>query len=699
MLLNPKNPFKRIFLLILFVLIGVFTYKDFGISMDESGNRDTAFINLNFIAYKFDFDSTFIERHFKSPRELPSLDDYVEEKMGRNEHGPLFSIISFVIERIVHYPSSIHEIDEKDAYQIYHLVLHFYFLIGIACFYSILKKRVRIENIAILGVLMLYLTPRIFAESFYNSYDIAFLAAYVINIKTLIMLMRQPSVKNLALHSLCTAIAIDIRIMGIVMLPITFVVGALTTFSQPLTKQVRFVIYFTIYLLGTSLITYIFWPWLWISPVDHFKQAFRIMSHIPNYETWNLYFGQEFSSKNVPWHFTLGWILVTVPVINILLFFVGVFGVLKKLIKHPFCLKIANDQNQDLLILLLFLGPILATIIFHSNLFDGWRHLYFVYPCFIYIACIGIEFLKANFTRQKLVKILYISIIISLGSNALWIIKTHPYQNLYFNFLVPGDLLSKFDLDYWGLTNAKAIREILAADHRPIIKIAQIGNPAFFDYLRILDKKGERSRVYATHHPEYADYLINTYRWVRKDPSGGYPGFHFFRHIFVDGKPVSAVFQRDSVATIDIPKLGEPIYFTKDSPASKYLLGVGGASQIGEGWSFPEGWGVWSNARHAKVLVPIPLEDFNTLAISLILLQSLKNHGEIEIYVDGKLAQDLVGCDKGNQELRIPKSKLNIQKGFIEIIFNANKLSSPFELGLSADRRLLGVGLQSVRFN
>ena len=57
-----------------------------------------------------------------------------------------------------------------------------------------------------------------------------------------------------------------------------------------------------------------------------------------------------------------------------------------ELIKKDANIRIADNlwrgkkELQDLIFFLTFSIPIFITIILYSTLYDGWRHLYFIYP-------------------------------------------------------------------------------------------------------------------------------------------------------------------------------------------------------------------------------------------------------------------------------------------------------------------------------
>ena len=51
-------------------------------------------------------------------------------------------------------------------------------------------------------------------------------------------------------------------------------------------------------------------------------------------------------------------------------------------------------------------------------------------------------------------------IFLSLTVNTYNIIKLHPYQNIYFNFLFEKKANELFEIDYWGLGNIEALNFI-----------------------------------------------------------------------------------------------------------------------------------------------------------------------------------------------------------------------------------------------
>ena len=90
-------------------------------------------------------------------------------------------------------------------------------------------------------------------------------------------------------------------------------------------------------------------------------------------------------------------------------------------------------------------------------------------------------------------------------------VKYHPYQHLYFNFIAGKDYSKVFDTDYWGLSYKEGIEYILKNDQRDKIKIETLYPKSREKISYILDEK-ERSRLFFNEDIQTADYLLTTFK-------------------------------------------------------------------------------------------------------------------------------------------------------------------------------------------
>ena len=90
-----------------------------------------------------------------------------------------------------------------------------------------------------------------------------------------------------------------------------------------------------------------------------------------------------------------------------------------------------GSELIDLISILSIVLPIGLTILLNSTLYNGWRHLYFVYPFLVLISINPIYRLKM--ISQKLQKLSYLAIVIFSLYYSYWNFKFHPFQYSYFN--------------------------------------------------------------------------------------------------------------------------------------------------------------------------------------------------------------------------------------------------------------------------
>ena len=97
-----------------------------------------------------------------------------------------------------------------------------------------------------------------------------------------------------------------------------------------------------------------------------------------------LLFGSYYTAKELPWFYIPAWFVITVPVIYSVLFLVAFLTDGLSLIYKSVKLDLGWMRNREnrlvALSLSFFLLPILVVISKGSTLYDGWRHLFFIYP-------------------------------------------------------------------------------------------------------------------------------------------------------------------------------------------------------------------------------------------------------------------------------------------------------------------------------
>lgn len=506
---------------LLFLLIGIGIYKDYGISRDEPVQRDTGIIALEYVMGENQNLLTYRDKYY----------------------GQIFEILLVIVERALHLTQDI-----RLVYLMRHLVNFLAFFTGVVFFYRLCKFRFNSWKVGLLGSLFLILSPRIFADSFYNSKDLIFLSVFIISIYTLVTYLDNKSLPRAAIHALTCAFLIDIRILGIMvpLLTIIFFISDLFIIKLLKLRCKKTIGSILLYMCLLIFFTIIFWPTLWHSPVYNFIEAFKQMSHYPFIGT-NLYLGDYIRSSDIPWHYVPVWIAITTPLLYTALFLVGCFYTIKLLIKNP--AKFYIDRRYDLIFMLWFFLPLVSVIVMKSYLYNAWRQMFFIYPGLLIISMVGLtsifKFIKTEFRNvvQKIISVVFIVLIsFSLVNTGVFMVRYHPHQNVYFNILAGKNMKEvkyNFDLDYWGLSYRQALEYILKNDKGDDIKVC-VANPSACGKINVFILPSEdRNRLIYVDDPEEADYFISNYRYHRDE----YSYEHEYFSIKVGGEKIMVVYK------------------------------------------------------------------------------------------------------------------------------------------------------------
>jgi hypothetical protein len=93
--------------------------------------------------------------------------------------------------------------------------------------------------------------------------------------------------------------------------------------------------------------------------------------------------------------------------------------------------------------------------------------------------------------------------------------RNHPFQNVYFNFLAGPKWIEKFEGDYWGLTNTAGLQFIANSDNRASIYIFGLGNTSIPQALLMLPKDMQ-ARFTVVYSIEQADYILTNFRLLNR---------------------------------------------------------------------------------------------------------------------------------------------------------------------------------------
>jgi len=490
-----------------FFLVGIITYKDYGISVDEEFERRVGFYWLSYVLSFTPFDELMNATSFK----LEQISGFTLPTAKDNKfYGVIFSLPMALMEVVFNIE------DSKKYFQLRHLFNFLLFFTSSIFFYKILLNRFLKYDIALIGFLFFILSPRIYGSSFFNSKDIVFLSLLTIALYFCFKCFDKISYKNLFIFSIFAALCSSSRILGII-IPISFIVFCFL--SPPLkVKNLYSIIFFCI---SYYLFLIIFWPALWSHPMDNFFLAFKYFSNLQGFSI-KMFFNEKYIHTNfLPYNYIFVWILITTPILYIILFILGFYNIFKRFFKRFLNIKTTSyypdlwrgkKEQKDLFILFNLSFILLYLITFNVILYTGWRQIYFLNIFIIYIATIGLSqisfHLKSKIKRNIKFSVVGLFLIFVVYKMTIY----HPFQNLYFNSIFNGGAHNKFEVDYWGLTGKKSLKKILVLEkNKSPIKIAVASFIPLERSLVLLNKEDRDKIIIVGQNYENADYIYTVF--------------------------------------------------------------------------------------------------------------------------------------------------------------------------------------------
>jgi hypothetical protein len=489
-----------VFFIILF-FVGLIVFKDYGVSWDEPIQRQ---YGINVYEYVFHGDKALLsDRH--------------------RYYGPVFELFLVTIEKFFH----VNKV--REVFLLRHFINYCVFYLGALFFYLLSKKLFNRRLYGVLAVLGLLLCPRIFAHSFFNSKDLPFLAFFIIAIYTLFCFLEKKNIGCAVGHALACALVADIRVLGGLVVVITVLYVLAEIIRKEECRSFRYLSLIGGYFISYFFFLILFWPFLWHSPVKNLILSLVHMSHFPWYATV-LYLGEYLKSTELPWHYPFVWMGITIPISIILLFFLGVV------------FPEAKTRYRVKRIALLWVGlPLIIVVALKPVLYDGWRHLFFVYPGIVLLSLLGfrklVEFCKNEMKLVKVVGcILICLVLINVTSVLVFSVRYHPNQQVYFNCFAGSwqRIKDRFEMDYWGVSYKQCLERLLVQNDSEIFICSDnfpgIANSYIF-------KEKERDRLKYLNSFKGARYFITNYRWH----SYGFPWKREYS-VLVKGVPISSVY-------------------------------------------------------------------------------------------------------------------------------------------------------------
>ena len=427
---------SAIIALAVFAVVGVAILDDYGIASDEIAQRGGGHASLDYVLGDED----------------ALLEGYVERY-----YGVAFEVPLAAAERLLRLE------DYRAIYLSRHLITHLFFLVGGFFCWLLTYRLFGSRLVALIAMLLFLLHPRLYAHSFFNSKDIPFLSMFIIALYLTHRAFRRDTARAFALCGVGVGLLVAVRIMGLTLIPAVLGMLALDAFHamrrEGRTGARRALANAGAFCLASAATIYAAWPLLWRDPSELITALRLTASHPVANAT--LFRGEFVQWPNIPWDYIPAWALITTPPVALALAALGTAR-LASLCAGDWRGALSNSTARfGLLAAACALLPVVAAISLNSNLYNGWRHLYFIYAPICVLVAFGLRWIsslpKPGF-RAAAYALAAVGIALAVVQMAL----IHPYQNDYFNPLADKSALAeRWKMDYWYVSRKEALETIL----------------------------------------------------------------------------------------------------------------------------------------------------------------------------------------------------------------------------------------------
>ena len=424
----------------LFLLVGALVLDDFGVSNDEQNQRQIGQAALDYLAGGGEQ---------ALDRVLTPFDRY---------YGPAFEAPLELIGRVFG------QEDSRDVFLARRLLTHLFFLAGGVFCYLLAYRLFGSKPLALAALVLFLLHPRLYAHSFFNSKDIPFAAMFMIALYLTHRAFRKETLGAFLLCGVGVGVLVNLRMLGIILFAAVLALRGLDLLvAGGAGERKRILLAGGAFALAAVLTYYAAFPVLWTDPFGRFGEVWATAANHINPAS-NLFRGEWlYSPDGAPFEYIPVWMGITTPPAALLLAVVGVAALCRGAARRPRNLWHATPLRFNILLLLLIVGTIVAIFVGRSNIYNGWRQVYFLYAPLALLAVTGLHWLLSStdhrWMRVGVYSLLGASVAVTLVSMA----RIHPSEDSYYSSFMdrttPEYLVSRYHTDYWRLSYWPLLRE------------------------------------------------------------------------------------------------------------------------------------------------------------------------------------------------------------------------------------------------
>lgn len=416
---------------------------------------------------------------------------------------------------------------------------------GLIAFYFLVYELFRNKGAALLSALILFASPRFFAEMHYNNKDVVLMYLLIGSCLFGIRAIKYRRVLDVLLYSLIAALAANTKIIGLYFFG---VIGLAYILYISLHRQWNRRSIFTVCLTIASFLVlyYLLTPAMWSDPLGFFRHC---LNNTFDFSRWSgsvVFEGTIYKVPQMPLprSYIPKLIGISTPVFILLLALAGVlFLAALPLVRQGKAKEERRDQGIFIaMICLCALAPVLLAVFNPPVVYNGWRHFYFAYAGIMILAAYGLIRLMGKYKKITVTATVLCLVFLSVQN-----VLNHPNQQTYYNFLAGSDVESNYELDYWNVSTREGLLYVAERSSGDICVSSYLSNDNGIRWgLLTLDRElRDRISIVGPEDIEKADYVVenSTYQ-LYSGETGAPPGFEYLDSIRSYGNPIVNIYVR-----------------------------------------------------------------------------------------------------------------------------------------------------------
>ncbi len=418
-----------LFVPVLFFVACLITLKDYGVSWDEPEHflRGQGYLHF-FLTGEKKFAEDNPRKSYYQDNSLPAKHFFEND----NGHPPLNDILAASSNYIFYQKLGI--MGDIESHHLFNILSSTLLVLVVSVFaYKVGGLKASLISGTITGTY-----PLFFSEAHFNIKDPPQAAFYSLAIFAFWLSLKKNNWKWLLLSAISVGFSFgmkfNILFLPFIILPYLFL-RYWPKFSVKNIPKKYFLVLLTCPLIVFGIF-FVSWPFLWADPFENFLKIMKYYKEIGTGSDYQP--GYYFLRFNL---YPLLWIVTTTPPVVLLSLIVGLFIAIKD-----------RSKEKTLWLWVLWLVvPIARVSIPGASIYGGVRQIMEYIPAMALIAGFAVSYF-INLLQIKFSKLLsFLVTTIFIGTSLFTVIKFHPNQNVYFNFLINGlKGASEKNIPYWG---------------------------------------------------------------------------------------------------------------------------------------------------------------------------------------------------------------------------------------------------------